>query len=75
MQPITMKNQRGYVIQIVLIVFAIIMGLMLFPIKFPEKDPRLAGQASQPVSVIMYENAVPGIKEDSMSMKWFKLER
>lgn len=68
-----MKNQQGYVIQIVLIVFAIIFGLMMFPIKFPEKDPK-AGQGS-PVSVIMYENAVPGIGADSMSMKWFKLER
>lgn len=75
MQPIIMKNQGGYVIQIVLIVFAIIMGLMLFPIKFPEKDSKLAGQASQPVSVIMYENTLPGIVPDSMSMRWFRLER
>jgi len=30
-------NQKGYVIKIVLVVFAILIGMMIFPLKFPKK--------------------------------------
>lgn len=42
-------NQKGYVIQIVLIVFAIIIGLMIFPVKFPKKgeSPNYGGTTSE----------------------------
>lgn len=32
-----MLNQRGYVLKLVLIVFAILIGMMIFPLKFPQK--------------------------------------
>ncbi len=57
-----LKSQRGY-IKIVLVVFAIIIGLMIFPLKFPQfesqTDPKKCVAGSSPIDTQIIQLPVP----------------
>lgn len=64
-------NQQGY-IRLVLIIFAIIMGLLMFPIKFPDSKNYPDPQGSLFISR-------PGVNipsdKDQIQLDWFLLEK
>lgn len=55
-------NQKGYVIQIVLIVFALIIGLMIFPMKFPKRGASECAVGEPPGRYEVLEG-LPAIKD------------
>jgi hypothetical protein len=65
MQPVIMKKQKGY-IALVLVIFAAIIGILIFPIKFPQKGISECTVGEPPNGYVVLED-LPAIKDIFMA--------